>query len=96
MSSNWKKFTLVVLVIFSILYVYGLSIPEVKKGLGTTDTITVFIGVLACGYYVLRNKSVDVQILTKSQKLAANFTKFGIIVVALILVWMLYIVVKGS
>lgn len=102
MSNNWRKFSVVVIVLLGILFLYGLSSPEIRASMGSTSIITTFIGLLFVGYFIFRqkkqNKISDNVTMPKDStaKLANIVYKICMVFVALIVVYLVYLLLTNK
>ena len=101
-NNTWIKFCTGVLVIFSVLFLYGLISPEIRVSLGITNILTTFVGIFAVGLVLFRqvkqNKILENNTLLKdpTQKTAALFIKVCMVFVAIIVFYLIYLLLTNK
>ena len=97
LSDKWAKFSLVVLILFCILFLYGLSVPGIRANIGITSTVTTFIGLFYFGFFIFKqikqNKISESNPILKDKRFRAGivFIKVCVVSVALIIVYLVYL-----
>ena len=90
MTKSWSIFGIVTTLIFTALFAYGLSIPEVRTHFTTTDISTTIVGVLAMGYFLIKSLMLGPSFVG-SQKALIIFAKAGLVAVFIIDLYIIYI-----